>query len=122
MAFFYGKLTLLLNKGVRVENPSIAQEMKVHAQDAAQLLKALANESRLMILCSLVQSELNVSELNDRVDLSQSALSQHLAWLRRENLVQTRRDAQTIYYSLQGTKAKEVIQVLQGIYCAHLVN
>lgn len=105
-----------------MENLSIAQEMKVHAQDAAQLLKALANESRLMILCSLVQSELNVSELNDRVDLSQSALSQHLAWLRRENLVQTRRDAQTIYYSLQGTKAKEVIQVLQGIYCAHLVN
>ena len=122
MRFFYGKLTSLINKGVRVENPSIAQEMKVHAQDAAQLLKALANESRLMILCSLVQSELNVSELNDRVDLSQSALSQHLAWLRRENLVQTRRDAQTIYYSLQGTKAKEVIQVLQGIYCAHLVN
>lgn len=105
-----------------MENPDIAQEMKVHAQDAAQLLKALANESRLMILCSLVQTELNVSELNDRVDLSQSALSQHLAWLRRENLVQTRRDAQTIYYSLQGTKAKEVIQVLQGIYCAHLTN
>lgn len=105
-----------------MENPDIAQEMKVHAQDAAQLLKALANESRLMILCSLVQTELNVSELNDRVDLSQSALSQHLAWLRRENLVQTRRDAQTIYYSLQGTKAKEVIQVLQSIYCAHLTN
>lgn len=105
-----------------MENLNIAQEMKVHAQDAAQLLKALANESRLMILCSLVQTELNVSELNDRVDLSQSALSQHLAWLRRENLVQTRRDAQTIYYSLQGSKAKEVIQVLQGIYCAHLTN
>jgi len=105
-----------------VENPNIAQEMKSHSQDAAKLLKALANESRLMILCSLVQSELNVSELNDRVTLSQSALSQHLAWLRRENLVRTRRDAQTIYYSLQGTKAKEVIQTLQGIYCAHLTG
>jgi len=105
-----------------VEKTDIAKEMKTHAQDAAQLLKALANESRLMILCSLVQSELNVSELNDQVDLSQSALSQHLAWLRRENLVQTRRDAQTIYYSLQGSKAKEVIQVLQGIYCAHLTG
>mgnify|MGYP000255564914 CR=1 FL=1 len=99
---------------------NIAQEMKGHAQDAAKLLKALANESRLMILCSLVQSELNVSELNDRVILSQSALSQHLAWLRREKLVQTRRDAQTIYYSLQGSKAKEVIEVLQSIYCADL--
>jgi DNA-binding transcriptional ArsR family regulator len=103
-----------------VEDPNIAQEMKIHALEASQLLKALANESRLMILCSLAQSELNVSELNDRVDLSQSALSQHLAWLRRENLVDTRRDAQTIYYSLQGSKAKEVINVLQGIYCAHL--
>ena len=105
-----------------MEKTDIAKEMKSHAQDAAQLLKALANESRLMILCSLVQSELNVSELNDQVDLSQSALSQHLASLRRENLVQTRRDAQTIYYSLQGSKAKEVIQVLQGIYCAHLTG
>lgn len=105
-----------------MEKTDIAKEMKTHAQDAAQLLKALANESRLMILCSLVQSELNVSELNDQVDLSQSALSQHLAWLRRENLVQTRRDAQTIYYSLQGSKAKEVIQVLQAIYCAHLTG
>jgi DNA-binding transcriptional ArsR family regulator len=103
-----------------VTDINIAQEMKVHAQDAAKLLKALANESRLMILCSLVQGELNVSELNHRVLLSQSALSQHLAWLRRENLVQTRRDAQTIYYSLQGSKAKEVIEVLQSIYCAHL--
>jgi DNA-binding transcriptional ArsR family regulator len=103
-----------------VTDVNIAQEMKGHAQDAAKLLKALANESRLMILCSLVQSELNVSELNDRVILSQSALSQHLAWLRREKLVQTRRDAQTIYYSLQGSKAKEVIEVLQSIYCADL--
>lgn len=99
---------------------SMVDELKTHAVEAAQLLKALANENRLMILCSLAQRELNVSELNDRVNLSQSALSQHLAWLRREDLVQTRRDAQTIYYSLQGTKAKEVIQVLQSIYCSDL--
>ncbi len=96
------------------------QELKAHAIDAAQLLKALANESRLMILCSLTMGELNVSQLNERLELSQSALSQHLAWLRRENLVQTRRDAQTIYYSLQGSKAEAVIQVLQSIYCADL--
>jgi len=103
-----------------LNNVDMVQELKSHAVEAAQLLKALANENRLMILCSLVQGELNVTELNNRVDLSQSALSQHLAWLRRENLVETRRDAQTIYYSLQGSKAKEVIQVLQSIYCAHL--
>ena len=99
----------------------LAQELKAHAQEAAQLLKALANENRLMILCSLVQQELNVSQLNERLDLSQSALSQHLAWLRREGLVQTRRDAQTIFYSLQGSKAKQVIEVLQSIYCADLM-
>ena len=95
-------------------------ELKAHAIEAAQLLKALANESRLMILCSLTMGELNVSQLNERLELSQSALSQHLAWLRREGLVQTRRDAQTIYYSLQGSKAEAVIQVLQSIYCADL--
>jgi len=105
---------------LNMTEPSMVDELKSHAVEAAQLLKALANENRLMILCSLAQGELNVSELNDRVHLSQSALSQHLAWLRRENLVQTRRDAQTIYYSLQGTKAKAVIQVLQSIYCANL--
>ncbi len=101
---------------------NLAQELKAHAQDAARLLKALANESRLMILCSLAQQELNVSELNERLELSQSALSQHLAWLRREELVQTRRDAQTIYYSLQGSKAKQVIELLQSIYCADMMT
>ena len=97
-----------------------AQELKAHALEAAQLLKALANESRLMILCSLIEQELNVSQLNERLDLSQSALSQHLAWLRREELVKTRRNAQTIYYSLQGSKAEQVIKALQGIFCADL--
>ena len=62
-----------------METFPIAQEMKAHATEASQLLKALANENRLMILCSLAQGELNVSQLNDRLDLSQSALSQHLA-------------------------------------------
>ncbi|MEH6346664.1 MAG: metalloregulator ArsR/SmtB family transcription factor [Bermanella sp.] len=103
-----------------MEHTKLAQELKVHAQEAAQLLKALANENRLMILCSLTEQELNVSQLNERLNLSQSALSQHLAWLRREGLVQTRRDAQTIYYSLQGTKAEQVIKALQGIFCADL--
>jgi len=106
--------------GQTVTNTNPAEELEQHARDASQLLKALANENRLMVLCSLAQGELNVSELNERLTLSQSALSQHLAWLRREELVQTRRDAQTIYYSLQGTKAKAVIEVLQSIYCSDL--
>lgn len=101
---------------VTVANPS--DELKEHATEAAQLLKALANENRLMILCSLAQGEMSVTELNDRLSLSQSALSQHLAWLRREALVQTRREAQTIFYSLQGNKASQIIHVLQSMYCA----
>ncbi|EAT13761.1 ArsR/SmtB family transcription factor [Bermanella marisrubri] len=105
-----------------MDTPILAEEMQKHARDASQLLKALANENRLMILCSLGQGELSVSELNERLTLSQSALSQHLAWLRREDLVQTRRDAQTIYYALHGTKAKAIIDVLQSIYCADLVT
>jgi DNA-binding transcriptional ArsR family regulator len=73
-----------------------------------------------MILCSLINTELSVSELNTMTPLSQSALSQHLASLRRAGLVQTRREAQTIYYSLCGDKATQVIKVLQSIYCPEL--
>ncbi len=91
--------------------------MRQHAGAAAQLLKALANEKRLMILCLLAEGEHSVSELNAKLDLSQSALSQHLAVLREEALVQTRRDAQTIFYSLNPGPAFEVIQTLHGIYC-----
>ncbi len=92
-------------------------ELKVHAGQATRLLKALANESRLMILCNLAGGELTVGQLNSHVDLSQSALSQHLALLRRDGLVQTRRQAQTIFYSLVEGPAQQVIGVLHDIYC-----
>lgn len=92
-------------------------ELKVHAGQATRLLKALANESRLMILCNLAGGEMTVGQLNSHVDLSQSALSQHLALLRRDGLVQTRRQAQTIYYSLVEGPAQQVIGVLHDIYC-----
>jgi len=95
---------------------SIAQ-LKIHAGQATRLLKALANESRLMILCNLAGGEMTVGELNTHVDLSQSALSQHLALLRRDGLVQTRRQAQTIHYSLSEGPAQQVIGVLHDIYC-----
>ena len=81
------------------------EEMKAHAGEATRLLKALANESRLMILCNLSEGEMTVGQLNEFIPLSQSALSQHLALLRRDNLVQTRRQAQTIYYSLADSAA-----------------
>jgi DNA-binding transcriptional ArsR family regulator len=92
-------------------------ELKIHAGQATRLLKALANESRLMILCNLAAGEMTVGQLNTQVDLSQSALSQHLALLRRDGLVQTRRQAQTIFYSLTEGPAQQVIGVLHDIYC-----
>ena len=94
------------------------ETMRTHAADAARLLKALGNEKRLMVLCLLVEGERSVGELNARLDLSQSALSQHLAVLRGDDLVTTRRDAQTIYYSLADGPAQRIINTLHGIYCA----
>ena len=91
--------------------------MQAHAADAAQLLKALANEQRLHILCNLLDGPLSVGELNQRLDLSQSALSQHLALLRELDLVDTRREAQTIYYSLPDGPVVRVMALLQDIYC-----
>lgn len=98
--------------------PAIDSEaMRVHAAEAAQLLKALGNEKRLTLLCLLVDGERSVGELNARLDLSQSALSQHLALLRQDGLVTTRREAQTIYYSLAAGPAQRIIATLHGIYC-----
>src|SRR5690554_361231 len=79
---------------------------------ATALLKAMANDNRLRILCLLEGQELSVTELNRQLTLSQSALSQHLAILRRENLVSTRRASQTIYYSLNGENASTIIETL----------
>lgn len=96
--------------------PDLAS-MKAHVGSAARLLKALGNESRLMILCLLVEKERSVSELNAALSLSQSALSQHLAVLRGDGLVATRREAQTIYYQLAASPARDIIGTLHGIYC-----
>jgi DNA-binding transcriptional ArsR family regulator len=91
--------------------------MKVHAAEAAQLLKALGNEQRLQILCNLLEAPMSVGELNARIDLSQSALSQHLAVLRESGFVETRRNAQTVVYSLPNGPVTRVMSVLQDIYC-----
>lgn len=93
------------------------EAMRTHAGKAAQLLRALANDKRLMLLCLLVEGERSVSELNAKVELSQSALSQHLAVLRNDGLVTTRREAQTIYYQLAEGPAQRIIETLHGIYC-----
>lgn len=93
------------------------EQMAGHAGEAADFLKKLVNPSRLMVLCALSDGEQSVSQLNERVELSQSALSQHLAALREASLVTTRREGQTIYYNLQGDQAIEVIKVLQALFC-----
>ena len=85
---------------------------------AAQLLKALSNERRLRIVCELGRGELSVSELERRVGLRQSALSQHLARLRRDGLVTTRRQSQVVYYSLAGEEACRLVETLYGLYRA----
>lgn len=88
------------------------------ARRASALMKSMGNPHRLLILCQLVDGEKRVSELERIVGLSQSALSQHLARLRHDNLVNTRRQAQTIFYSLAGDEARAVIETLYGLYCA----
>lgn len=96
---------------------SAADAMAGHAGDAARLLKALANDRRLMILCLLVDGPLTVGEINQRIGLSQSALSQHLALLRADGLLVAERVAQTVRYSLHSGPARRIIDTLHGIYC-----
>ena len=86
--------------------------IEAQVEGVVSLLKALSNEKRLVIICALSEGEKNVGELESRVDLSQSALSQHLARLRRDGIVKTRREAQTIYYSLQSDSTKRILHCL----------
>ena len=88
-----------------------------HAAEAAGLLKALASDQRLLVLCALLGGPLPVGGLNERVRLSQSALSQHLAVLRAAGLVTTRRESQTIYYALADGPALRIMEVLSDAYC-----
>ena len=91
--------------------------MQTNAGAAAAFLKILANDWRLMILCELLKGERSVGELEEIVSLSQSALSQHLARLRRSHLVKTRRESQTIYYSIADPGVTKVIGALYDLYC-----
>jgi ArsR family transcriptional regulator, virulence genes transcriptional regulator len=94
------------------------QELIANSEQAEELLKALANSRRLMILCELKDGERSVSALERVVPLTQSALSQHLAKLREGGFVATRRDAQTVYYSLSDARVARLIEVLHELFCA----
>jgi len=92
--------------------------MQTQAGRASQLLSAMSNEKRLMILCQLVEGEHSVGELAERLRVRQSTISQHLALLKRDGFVESRRDAQSQYYSLAGTEARTILEALYGLYCA----
>jgi len=89
-----------------------------HAGEAAALLKALASDRRLTVLCHLLGGPLSVGEINARVPLSQSALSQHLGVLRAAGLVRTRRQSQTVYYALAAGPALDIVAILHRRFCA----
>jgi DNA-binding transcriptional ArsR family regulator len=90
------------------------------ARSATKLLKAMANEHRLLILCHLLDGEKRVGEIERLTGLSQSALSQHLAKLRRQRLVATRRESQSIHYALASFEVDQMIHLLHGLFCAPL--
>lgn len=105
-----------------LQQMSLPSEMAARAGEAAALLKALSNEHRLLILCHLIaDGELPVGELVDRVGLSQSALSQHLAKLRDEGLVGFRRESQTIFYHVSDPRAGQLLALLRDIFCPELI-
>jgi len=108
-------------QAVRRSKPAAAKgigELERKAAEAAGLLKLLANENRLLILCRLaVAGEMSVGDLADAVDLSQSALSQHLAKMREDGLVATRREAQTVFYRIADPNAARLLALLKSIYC-----
>jgi DNA-binding transcriptional ArsR family regulator len=93
-------------------------ELEPRADEAAELLTAMANPKRLLILCHLLEQERSVAELSGLVDLAQSPLSQHLAKLRALKLVATRREGQSVFYRVASLEVRQVLETLYGIYCA----
>lgn len=91
--------------------------MQASAEQAAGLMRILGNEKRLMILCHLVDGERSVNDLVDLVGARQTAVSQQLAIMRREGLVSSRREGQTIFYALANNAVQQVLEVLYRLYC-----
>jgi len=102
---------------MNVPSASGMKAMRRHSGEAASMMRVLSHEARLRVLCELVDGEKTAGDLVARSGLSQSALSQHLAKLRAEGLVATRREAQAIFYRLDDPKAARLLGVLYEIYC-----
>jgi len=118
--------TIVPSAGTGIVKHMSFEVLEENIRDASATLKAMGNPHRLMVLCKLSQGECSVGELESLVGLSQSALSQHLARMRRDGLVATRREAQTIYYSLSDQNVATLIKVLCDLYkheqCAGLAQ
>lgn len=93
-------------------------QMAQAAGRASALMKTLGHKDRLMILCQLTDGEKSVGQIAGLLEISQSPLSQHLSRMRKEGLVETRREAQTIYYSLKSGEASRIVEVLYELFCA----
>ena len=107
--------------GIDADDAAALKKLAKQAGAAAQLLKLLGNEKRLLVLCFLAaRGEMTVGEIVDAVDLSQSALSQHLGKLRADGLVTFRRTSQTLHYRVADKRTLRVLQVLKEIYCGNL--
>jgi DNA-binding transcriptional ArsR family regulator len=100
------------------QKPEINLEQMARSADrASALMKTLGHKDRLMILCQLADGEKSVGQIADLLEISQSPLSQHLSGMRKEGLVNTRREAQTIYYSLKSGEASRIVEVLYELFC-----
>ena len=97
---------------------SQSEELLENAREATSFLKALSNEHRLMILCLLAEGERSVGELEGALQLRQPTLSQQLARLRMDGLVDTRRDGKSIYYNLSSSEARQIVTLLYKLFCA----
>ncbi len=109
-------MSKLVNPNVKEKRPPLSV-LQARAAEVADHLGLLSNANRLMVLCHLLEGELSVGALQAQLNLSQSALSQHLARLRNAKMVITRRDRQTIYYQIADPKVHQMIEALYAIYC-----
>jgi DNA-binding transcriptional ArsR family regulator len=106
-----------MNESIRTTETFDIDAIQEQASKASGLLRAMCNETRLLLLCQLVSEERHVNELAALLGAPQSTISQHLALLRREGFVTSRREGQTRYYSLAGDEARAVLETLQSLYC-----
>jgi len=103
---------------MNIETKIDPNAMRAAADDASELLKALSNQHRLLILCQLIEGEKSVGQLAEFLGIRDSTVSQHLALLRRERIIAGRRDGQTIWYRIESGPARAVMEVLYGAYCS----